>query len=67
MEHKGVRYALRIGIAPGQWCVAIYPAGDCMPKERTVFGTREEAKATARSMINALMKKERRAEKAGDG
>jgi hypothetical protein len=57
MEHRGVRYAIRQGIAPGQWCVAIYPQGDGMPKEKTVFGTREEAEATARSMINALLKK----------
>jgi hypothetical protein len=66
MEHRGVRYALRIGIAPGQWCVAIYAPHDRMPKERLVFGTREEAKATAHSMINALMKKAVRAENASD-
>jgi hypothetical protein len=64
MEHRGVRYALRIGIAPGQWCVAIYPGGDSMPKERLVSGTREEAEATARSMINASLKKAIRAENA---
>jgi hypothetical protein len=27
-----------------------------LPKERTVFGTREDAEATARSMINAWIK-----------
>jgi hypothetical protein len=63
MEHKGIRYALRIGIAPRQWCVAIYSPDGIMQKERTVIGTREEAK-TARSMINALLKKGRRAEHA---
>jgi hypothetical protein len=63
MEHRGVRYAIRIGIAPGQWCVAIYPPGNGLPKERTVFGTREEAVITARSMINALLKKAIRTEK----
>jgi hypothetical protein len=67
MQYRGIRYALRIGIAPGQWCVAIYPPDDGMPKERTVFGAREEAEATARSMINALMKKAIRATKAADG
>jgi hypothetical protein len=66
MEHRGVRYAIRIGISPGQWGVAIYPPGDRMPKERLVFGTREEAEATARSMINALSKKALRAENASD-
>jgi hypothetical protein len=66
MEHRGVRYALRIGIAPAQWCVAIYPPDDRMPKEKLVFGTRQEAEATAHSMINALMKKAVRAENASD-
>jgi hypothetical protein len=66
MEHRGVRYAIRIGIAPGQWCLAIYPPGDGLPKERLLFGTREEAEATARSMINALLKKAIRASD-GDG
>jgi hypothetical protein len=66
MEHRGVRYAIRMEIASGQWSVAIYPAGDGMPKERPVFGTREDADATARSMLNALLKKAIRAENAGD-
>jgi hypothetical protein len=57
MEHRGVRYAIRVGIVRGQWCVAIHRPGDDLPTERTVFGTREEAVATARSMINALLKK----------
>jgi hypothetical protein len=35
-----------------------------MSKERLVSGTREEAEATARSMINALLKKAIRVEKA---
>jgi hypothetical protein len=35
-----------------------------MPKERLVSGTREEAEATARSMINASLKKANRAENA---
>jgi hypothetical protein len=36
--------------------VAIYPPGDGL-QERTVFGSREDAKITARSMINAWLKK----------
>src|SRR5690242_15122121 len=60
MEHRGVRYAIRVGIARGQWCVAIHRPGDDLPTERIVFGTREEALATARSMINALLKKSTR-------
>jgi len=57
MEHRGIRYAIRVGIARGQWRVAIHRPGDHLPTERTVLGTREEAAATARSMINALLKK----------
>jgi hypothetical protein len=67
MDHRGIRYAIRIGIAPGQWRAAIYPPGDPLPKERTVFGTREDAEVTARSMINSWLKKAIRAERAGGG
>lgn len=57
MEHRGIRYEIRMGIERGQWRVAIYPVGNGLPEERTVFGTREDAKITARSMINAWLKK----------
>jgi hypothetical protein len=57
MEHKGVHYAIRIGIAREQWRVAIHIPGKRPPAERTVFGTREDAETTARSMINAWLKK----------
>jgi len=57
MEHRGVRYAIRIGIERGQWRVAIHPPGNGLPEERTVFGTREDAKIAARSMISAWLKK----------
>jgi len=57
MEYKRVRYAIRIGIARGQWSVAIHPQDNELPIERTVFGTREEAEVKARSMINTFLKK----------
>jgi hypothetical protein len=57
MEYKSVRYAIRIGIERGQWRVAIYPPGNGLAEERTVLGTREDAETTARSMINARLKK----------
>jgi hypothetical protein len=66
MEYRGVRYAIRMGIARQQWRVAIQPVANQLPKERTFFGTREDAEATARSMINALLKKAIRADQAGD-
>jgi hypothetical protein len=57
MEHRGIRYAIRMGIEREEWRVAIYLPGIGLPKERTVFGTREDAKITARSMINEWLKK----------
>ena len=57
MEHRGVRYQIRIGIEREQWRVAIHFPGKWLPEERTVSGTREDAKITARSMINAWLKK----------
>jgi hypothetical protein len=57
MEYKSVRYAIRIGIERGQWRVAIHPSGNGLLEERTVYGTREDAETTARSMINARLKK----------
>jgi hypothetical protein len=38
--------------------VAIYPPGSRLPVERTVFGAREDAESTARSMIKAWLKKQ---------
>jgi len=63
MEHRGIRYAIRIGIAREQWCVAIHFPDTVLPVERTVFGAREDADTEARSMINAWLKKATRAEK----
>jgi len=57
MEHRGIRYAIRIGIAREEWRVVIHIPEKRLPVERAVFGTREDAKTEARSMINAWMKK----------
>ena len=57
MEHRGIRYAIRIGIAREEWRVVIHIPDKRLPVERAVFGTREDAKTEARSMINAWMKK----------
>jgi len=43
MEHKGVRYQIRIGIAREQWLVAIYLPDKKLPKERPAVGTRRDA------------------------
>jgi hypothetical protein len=60
MEHRGVRYAIRIGIERERWRVAIHPPGNALPEEKTVLGTREDAEITARSMIDAWLRKRRR-------
>jgi hypothetical protein len=61
MEHRGVHYAIRIGIQREEWRVASYPPGNGLPKERTILGTLEDAEITARSMINAWLKRQRSA------
>src|SRR5215467_14621452 len=57
-EHRGIRYAVRIGIARNQWRVAINIPDKRLPVERTVFGTYKDAETTAHSMINAWLKKQ---------
>jgi hypothetical protein len=57
MEYRGVQYAIRIGIARGQWQVAIYLADKELPKETTVVGTRRDAEIAANRIIDAWMKK----------
>jgi hypothetical protein len=59
MEHGGVRYAIRIGIERERWRVAIHPPGNVLPEERTVWGTRKDAEVTARSMIDAWLRKKK--------
>jgi hypothetical protein len=61
MEHRGIRYAVRIGIAREQWRVAIYPRRNGLPKEKTVLGTHKDAEATARAMINSWLRQQRSA------
>jgi len=57
VEYRDVRFAILLGTARQQWRVAIYPVPNQLPEERTVFGTRQEAVTTARSMIDARLKK----------
>jgi len=56
MEYHGIRYTIRAGIERGQWCVAIHPDRGGLP-DKKIVGTREEAQATARSMINYWLTK----------
>ena len=66
MEHRGIRYAIRIGKAREEWRAVIHMPEKRLPVERAVFGTREDAKTEARSMINAWMKKRDKATRLPD-
>ena len=57
MEHRGVPYVIRLGIERERWRVSINPPGNVLPQERTVWGTRKDAEVTARSMIDAWLRK----------
>jgi len=59
MEYRGVRYTIHIGIERQQWRVALHPLGNEFPKEKTVFGGREQAEREAHSMIDAWLQKRR--------
>jgi hypothetical protein len=58
MEYRGVRYAIRLGIERGQWCVAIHK-GRNETFEKRVSGTREYVELQARSMITQWLKRQR--------
>jgi hypothetical protein len=71
MQHRGVRYAIRMGIEPDAWSVAIYP-GDTEAAAKRVYGTREDAEREARSMIDRWtqgkpISRQSRRKKAGRG
>jgi len=56
MEYRGVRFAIRMGIARGHWQVAVYLPDKESPKETTVVGTRRDAEIAASSNIDAWLK-----------
>jgi hypothetical protein len=55
MQHRGIRYALRIGIAPHQWSVAIHPPG-VEAIVQPFKGSRRSAELKALSMIDRWLK-----------
>ena len=55
VQHKGIRYTLRMGITPGRWLVVIHPQ-EQEPIEARVQGTRLSAVLKARSMIDAWLR-----------
>ncbi len=58
MEHRGVRYTVRVGIEPDLWSVAIYPGGVESVANR-FYGTRANAEFPARSMMERSLKEQR--------
>jgi hypothetical protein len=57
MEHRGVRYTIRVGIEPGLWSVAIYPDGVKSVANR-FYGARANAEFRARSLIERWLKEQ---------
>jgi len=55
MEHRGIRYTIRIGIERGRYRVVIHPDDDEMLANK-IFFSREDAAAYARHMINMWLK-----------
>ena len=53
-EHRGIRFALRTGIVRRQWRVVVY-IRENEPIERTMKGSRWEAEAVVRGMIDKLL------------
>jgi hypothetical protein len=56
MEYRGIRYTIRAGIERGQWLVVIHPEGIEVSANK-VFGTREDAKVHAHSMIKKWLER----------
>jgi hypothetical protein len=54
VEYRGIRYALRTSIVRAQFRVAVYIDED-VPIERTVKGSRSDAEAVAKAMIDRLL------------
>jgi hypothetical protein len=57
MEHRGVRYTIRVGIEPDLWSVAIYPDGVESVANR-FYATRANAEFRARSLIERWLKEQ---------
>jgi hypothetical protein len=54
MEHRGIRYTIRVRIERNEWLVAIHP-GDVEMPGKIVSGDRELAETLAHSMINTWL------------
>jgi hypothetical protein len=58
MEHKSIRYTIRVGIERHKWVVSIHPFGaDAV--EKVVVGNRLQAVRRAHSMIDTWLSQRR--------
>jgi hypothetical protein len=65
MQHRGVRYTIRLGIEPNVWSIAIHPDG-VESAEKRIHGTRKKAEFEAHSMINEWCRRQSKLKAAGD-
>jgi hypothetical protein len=56
VEHRGIRYTIRVRAEREQWSVAIYPEGIEMA-QKVINGPRENAELLAHSMIKKWLEK----------
>ena len=54
MEYRGIRYAIRTSIVRARFLVAVYKDED-VPIERAVKGSRRDAEAVAKAMIDRFL------------
>ena len=67
MQHRGVRYTIRLGIEPNVWSIAIHPDG-VESAEKRIHGTRKKAEFEAHSiMIDGWHRRQSKLKAAGDG
>jgi hypothetical protein len=68
MVHKGIQFAIRVGLGRDQWTVLIYyTSATNEGKSATVVrvsGTREKAEAVARGRIDYWLKNQRKVHRA---
>jgi hypothetical protein len=65
MQHRGVRYTIRLGIEPNVWSIAIHPDG-VESTEKRIHGTRKKAEFEAHSMIDGWHRRQSKLKAAGD-
>jgi hypothetical protein len=65
MQHRGVRYTIRLGIEPNVWSIAMHPDGVELAEKR-IHGTRKKAEFEAHSMIDGWYRRQSKLKAAGE-